>query len=123
MLIVAEADDVANDVVHGVNERYVPSDCHVLVVSRSGRQLAAEVARHAVGLTLHVAIVWLAGLKPPIPLGCEPILGPQPCWCVVLVLAVPALCDLTVVVVELLLIVSILCRGASGEEKRNRECC
>jgi hypothetical protein len=123
MLIVAEADDVANDVVYGVNERDVSSDGHVPVVSRSGRQLPAEVARHAVGVTFQVTVVRLAGLKPPLLLGREPIPLSQPCGRVLLVLAVPALRDLAVVVVELLLIVSILCRGASGEEKRNRECC
>src|ERR1700682_3520484 len=124
-LVVAEADDVADDVIPGVNEGHVTADRHILVVSRSGAQLAAEAAGHVVGAPLHVAIVWLAGLEPPIPLGCEPILGAQACGRMGLVLAVPALGDLPVVFVELLLVlvVSILCRGTAGEEKRDGESC
>lgn len=122
MLVVAEADDVANDVMYGVNERDMSSDGHVLMVSRSGGQLAAELARHAVGVTFQVTVVRFAGLKPPLLLGREPIPIAQPDGRVLLVLAVPALRDLTVVVVELR-VVAILGQGAAGEEKRDRECC
>jgi hypothetical protein len=120
--LVVKVDHVANDVILTVYERYVLPEGHVLVVLRSGRQLASEVGRHSVGALLQLSVERLAGLDPLLLCGSEAIRGSHPFRRVVLVLVVPVLRDLAVMLVELR-IVSILGQRTAGEEKQDGESC
>jgi hypothetical protein len=120
VIVIAEADDVADDVMARVDENDMSADCHVLVMAGRRREIAAQVAWNAVRAALKGAVVFLTGLQPAVELGSKPILRPETGRRMTPVLGVIRLCGLTVVVGELPFVM-VLCGNASGNENGEGE--